>query len=127
MFTTRHVYIPCSFTLLVTFSSLFFFFLMIRRPPRSTLFPYTTLFRSRRNPQGLQPIEQPVPLLRQPQPGATRLAPPVLAGLEHGPQRGTQRGRVDLLRNDAHARAAVMPRCWLSSSRSDASFRTRTP
>src|SRR5690242_21431577 len=27
---------------------LFFFFLMIRRPPRSTLFPYTTLFRSER-------------------------------------------------------------------------------
>src|SRR3989339_1229177 len=27
-------------------SSIFFFFLMIRRPPRSTLFPYTTLFRS---------------------------------------------------------------------------------
>src|SRR2546421_9372836 len=26
---------------------MFFFFLMIRRPPRSTLFPYTTLFRSR--------------------------------------------------------------------------------
>src|SRR2546427_8825771 len=31
-------------------SSVFiFFFLMIRRPPRSTLFPYTTLFRSSRN------------------------------------------------------------------------------
>src|SRR2546430_1770978 len=28
------------------FRSDFFFFLMIRRPPRSTLFPYTTLFRS---------------------------------------------------------------------------------
>src|SRR3712207_7248992 len=27
-------------------SPIFFFFLMIRRPPRSTLFPYTTLFRS---------------------------------------------------------------------------------
>src|SRR2546425_9005645 len=27
-------------------SFIFFFFLMIRRPPRSTLFPYTTLFRS---------------------------------------------------------------------------------
>src|SRR3712207_6864777 len=27
--------------------SICFFFLMIRRPPRSTLFPYTTLFRSR--------------------------------------------------------------------------------
>src|SRR5260221_9382580 len=35
---------------LVRHSSLFFF-LMIRRPPRSTLFPYTTLFRSR--PPGL--------------------------------------------------------------------------
>src|SRR5476649_2996823 len=30
------------------FFCLFFFFLMIRRPPRSTLFPYTTLFRSPR-------------------------------------------------------------------------------
>src|SRR2546430_17137383 len=30
---------------------LFFFFLMIRRPPRSTLFPYTTLFRSPRAPR----------------------------------------------------------------------------
>src|SRR5262245_64705363 len=29
------------------FSVFFFFFLMIRRPPRSTLFPYTTLFRPR--------------------------------------------------------------------------------
>src|SRR2546429_4241761 len=34
MFTSRHEHF------------LFFFFLMIRRPPRSTLFPYTTLFRS---------------------------------------------------------------------------------
>src|SRR2546422_10173008 len=32
--------------------SFFFFFLMIRRPPRSTLFPYTTLFRSRRDREG---------------------------------------------------------------------------
>src|ERR1051326_9384592 len=31
------------------FVLLFFFFLMIRRPPRSTLFPYTTLFRSSRD------------------------------------------------------------------------------
>src|SRR5258707_14157207 len=31
---------------LYTATMLFFFFLMIRRPPRSTLFPYTTLFRS---------------------------------------------------------------------------------
>src|ERR1019366_10355285 len=32
--------------LLPSFIVIFFFFLMIRRPPRSTLFPYTTLFRS---------------------------------------------------------------------------------
>src|SRR5688572_31356858 len=31
---------------LINFFLFFFFFLMIRRPPRSTLFPYTTLFRS---------------------------------------------------------------------------------
>src|SRR5215510_13606966 len=34
------------FARLSDFTFLFFFFLMIRRPPRSTLFPYTTLFRS---------------------------------------------------------------------------------
>src|SRR6266545_4876831 len=36
----------------------FFFFLMIRRPPRSTLFPYTTLFRAGRLPPALprQPL-----------------------------------------------------------------------
>src|SRR2546430_17147536 len=45
---------------------LFFFFLMIRRPPRSTLFPYTTLFRSAdpaRRP-GRAPAERAVLLLR---------------------------------------------------------------
>src|SRR5438045_9122003 len=36
-------FICCSFFYLF---NIFFFFLMIRRPPRSTLFPYTTLFRS---------------------------------------------------------------------------------
>src|SRR5260221_10476258 len=35
--------------------SIFFFFLMIRRPPRSTLFPYTTLFRSKSASSGLIP------------------------------------------------------------------------
>src|SRR2546430_13271953 len=36
----------------------YFFFLMIRRPPRSTLFPYTTLFRSDRCPQRGAEVEQ---------------------------------------------------------------------
>ena len=35
-----------------------FFFLMIRRPPRSTLFPYTTLFRSENQRLGQEPAAQ---------------------------------------------------------------------
>src|SRR5690349_23468014 len=37
----------------------FFFFLMIRRPPRSTLFPYTTLFRSPRARDRVAPVPEP--------------------------------------------------------------------
>src|SRR2546421_6156289 len=36
----------CINTYSSSFATSYFFFLMIRRPPRSTLFPYTTLFRS---------------------------------------------------------------------------------
>src|SRR2546430_10231720 len=42
MHTTRPSYMHKT----IVFSRAIFFFLMIRRPPRSTLFPYTTLFRS---------------------------------------------------------------------------------
>src|SRR5438045_6753290 len=38
----------------VRFLFFFFFFLMLRRPPRSTLFPYTTLFRSQMQPEERQ-------------------------------------------------------------------------
>src|ERR1019366_4006663 len=45
------------------FDAFYFFFLMIRRPPRSTLFPYTTLFRSasrfHRNASGQEPARGP--------------------------------------------------------------------
>src|SRR5690349_24609625 len=48
MSTLLSYFLCCTYILLF-----FFFFLMIRRPPRSTLFPYTTLFRSRRGtPRG---------------------------------------------------------------------------
>src|SRR5260221_4776927 len=40
-----------------------FFFLMIRRPPRSTLFPYTTLFRSPANAGGGLPLAAQRPIL----------------------------------------------------------------
>src|ERR1019366_10410097 len=52
---------------------LFFFFLMIRRPPRSTLFPYTTLFRSTSH----------VTAHSQPPPGERLSASPVARSEEH--------------------------------------------
>src|SRR5206468_13046846 len=72
---------------------LFFFFLMIRRPPRSTLFPYTTLFRSPR-PDSLSPGSPPVPA------GTPAASPPrsssVLRGLLQSPSSdsiGCRQGR----------------------------------
>src|SRR3712207_8144904 len=65
---------------------LFFFFLMIRRPPRSTLFPYTTLFRSLR--AGSTPASSPTPRNRQ-RPTTTcgrgRRSPPAPAGVTTTP------------------------------------------
>src|SRR6266850_6592316 len=59
------------FSLLYVFFFLFFF-LMIRRPPRSTLFPYTTLFRSRaaagRTRAAANTGCGPLPARRSPQP-----------------------------------------------------------
>src|SRR2546422_6563767 len=46
----------CFFSRCLSPLCFFFFFLMIRRPPRSTLFPYTTLFRSYR---GEPPVHRP--------------------------------------------------------------------
>src|SRR5256885_8294679 len=59
-----------------------FFFLMIRRPPRSTLFPYTTLFRSRRAPP---------PALRVPPEGHAHL----LGGRGRGIPRHVRRAVAD--------------------------------
>src|SRR2546427_4869231 len=70
------------FSLFFYFLFFFFFFLMIRRPPRSTLFPYTTLFRSLSSqPDGAANPPQTLPL--------GRLVPAgqwvhVLLGVVHG-------------------------------------------
>src|SRR6266487_1447243 len=40
-----HLFFILIIIMIIVFFFFFFFFLMIRRPPRSTLFPYTTLFR----------------------------------------------------------------------------------
>src|SRR5258705_4277283 len=75
--------------------SLCFFFLMIRRPPRSTLFPYTTLFRS--------PEPAPCPADRP--------------GLLRADRRGVHRGRPDRLVPaglglPARRRCAAAPAAW---------------
>src|SRR5438034_8795549 len=54
-----------------------FFFLMIRLPPRSTLFPYTTLFRSRR---GKLPLHEVAEIAQQ---AARALHAAHLAGIVH--------------------------------------------
>src|SRR2546427_9544366 len=59
----------------------FFFFLMIRRPPRSTLFPYTTLFRSPLVPFGAGLLVSQAPLVEQ---------------------EGIDEGRFDSLRSEEH-------------------------
>src|SRR5215475_14972915 len=58
----------CSFSIFfvsfyhpLPFIFFFFFFLMIRRPPRSTLFPYTTLFRSPPRPRRSRATWSPSP------------------------------------------------------------------
>src|SRR3712207_8523951 len=45
-----------------------YFFLMILRPPRSTLFPYTTLFRSERELEGVEPEREPDELVPEADP-----------------------------------------------------------
>src|SRR6266568_7237483 len=64
------------FFFLSCFASFFFFFLMIRRPPRSTLFPYTTLFRSRalgRLFRRIPALSRPMPLRQLPASRRARL------------------------------------------------------
>src|SRR2546426_9352906 len=77
MMLIRHALLPSYF---------FFFFLMIRRPPRSTLFPYTTLFRSGgRGPAAL--------LVSRP-----RLADHLPRGRRSAPRRLSGRARLRALR-----------------------------
>src|SRR3712207_7115694 len=71
----------------------FFFFLMIRRPPRSTLFPYTTLFRST--------PPRPGPSRRRARPGRRSRPPRGRAGAartgparRRAPRPGRARGRA---------------------------------
>src|SRR3989440_12941519 len=62
----------------------FFFFLMIRRPPRSTLFPYTTLFRSHFDRCEVARVERWVNGRGQPDEPTARALPERQAQLELG-------------------------------------------
>src|SRR5690242_21256987 len=59
---------------------------MIRRPPRSTLFPYTTLFRSYPPPLQLRPAQSP----RNPRPGVRRRRLHHSRRLVRGPPQATR-------------------------------------
>src|SRR5215217_9375809 len=66
------------------FCCFFFFFLMIRRPPRSTLFPYTTLFRSARRRLRLRADD------RLPRPAVPRHPPAVRGGRRRADRKSTR-------------------------------------
>src|SRR3712207_7742646 len=91
----------------------FFFFLMIRRPPRSTLFPYTTLFRSRDVEQVVHELRlRPgVPFQRVECPRPHVLAE--AAGAEHvGPaDHRVQRDRKSTRLNSSHANISYAVFC----------------
>src|SRR5690606_41641937 len=87
-----HLHIPLTVLHSTCIVTSLFFFLLIRRPPRSTLFPYTTLFRSTGAPPG--------------PPLAGRKYPPFLcekAGrLYPGRRRRHKRGREKVPRSEEH-------------------------
>src|SRR3712207_8104494 len=79
--------------------SVFFFFLMIRRPPRSTLFPYTTLFRSWRHGPGSPAASARIhPVLRRSGPGR----PSRNAAAERAIRSCRNSGRIRALRSEEH-------------------------
>src|SRR2546430_4259576 len=82
---------------------LFFFFLMIRRPPRSTLFPYTTLFRS---DLGARLGDVPQALT-----GALVGDEPGLEGIDARALAGEQRDRKSTRLNSSHSQISYAVFC----------------
>src|SRR2546430_13605615 len=95
---------------------MFFFFLMIRRPPRSTLFPYTTLFRSGPEAYAQRP-SRPDDRLRKAVPAARH----VVASLARPDRRGfrdrggnaadVQRDRKSTRLNSSHSQISYAVFC----------------
>src|SRR5215510_3803467 len=101
----------------------FFFFLMIRRPPRSTLFPYTTLFRPRdpgrrgdsgvRPPRGLRRRERDPWIRLQPVQRAAVAAGLLVAG-DDSSLSAAHASRLKTADGAAHARSG--PLQWKASA-----------
>src|SRR3712207_7437086 len=86
-----------------------FFFLMIRRPPRSTLFPYTTLFRSRGRPGRAAVVRTGRP--RRGRPDVPVRGPPATLDAGRVPlQVGDEIGRAQRL-NSSHANISYAVFC----------------
>src|SRR3712207_9395606 len=91
---------------MLTIILVFFFFLMIRRPPRSTLFPYTTLFRSHDEGESDEPLHDPPPGLLGHARGAAGDRREVRAG-----GRGDGRDRKSTRLNSSHANISYAVFC----------------
>src|SRR5207249_9255326 len=95
----------CRLSTLALFSSVvhyshivIFFFLMLPRPPRSTLFPYTTLFRSQT--PAANPQQPPAAKARAASPAGAQKAPAAKTGPATKPR--TQRDRKSTRLNSSH-------------------------
>src|SRR5690349_24024815 len=93
---------------------------MIRRPPRSTLFPYTTLFRSReardRHGDGLQPVHQP--------PGAGQ--PALHAAGQRPRARQPERDRKSTRLNSSHVEISYAVFCLKKKKKNNSIEHTLT-
>src|SRR5699024_12587017 len=77
--------VSCFYPHMVLASLFIFFFLLLRRPPRSTLFPYTTLFRSsQREVAGIRSLNELGNPMRVPR--SISALPPVLTPFEASPK-----------------------------------------
>src|SRR3712207_7362180 len=101
---------------------------MIRRPPRSTLFPYTTLFRSRVAPAAFDPGEH-----RLPQDASRHEKEVLLArlwehvlGLEEGEVRRDDEDRKSTRLNSSHANISYAVFCLKKKKKTSRTFTKRT-
>src|SRR2546422_6069467 len=100
---------------------LYFFFLMIRRPPRSTLFPYTTLFRSRAQQLGTD--RQP----GRPRPFHVDPQPDFIFGNEPDDHAVMKRGRSEEHTSELQSRLHLVCRLLLEKKKNIYSLNNKSP